>query len=241
MRASGQSTVSFARLRWSMTDQSSFQLVLLPGLGADRRQFGPQEAAFSDVLVPPWIVPKRKETLPDYAARLAETIPADRPMVLGGSSFGGMVAWEMARSLKPEAVVLIGSCRSPKAISPVARALRPLVPLVPVQMLDLAKAISPLVLRVSSPFGLQQRQLCAAMFREMDSGFMKWACRAILGWVPSEPPPVPVLQIHGERDRVMPARLAEADEVIAGGGHLINLTHPQQVNAFVMGVFASVR
>ena len=216
-------------------------LVLLPGLGADERLFEPQRAVFSEVLVPPWIVPKRKETLPDYAARLAETIVPTRPMILGGSSFGGMVAWEMARYLRPEAVVLIGSCRSPKALHAVARGLRPIVPLTAVQVFSLAKVFAPLGLRVFSPFTPEQRALCVAMFKEMDGGFMKWACRAVLGWVPSEPPPVPVLQIHGGKDRIMPARLVESDEIIPDGGHLINLTHPEQVNAFITRAFESVR
>ena len=224
-----------------MTDQGPFQLILLPGLGADQRQFEPQRSAFSNLLVPPWIVPKRKETLPDYAARLADTIVVTRPTVLGGSSFGGMVAQEMARHLEPDTVVLIGSCRSPKALHPVARGIRPIVSLTPVQVFDPAKVFAPVGLRMFSALTSAQRQLCVAMFKEMDCGFMKWACRAILSWVPSGPPAVPVLQIHGGKDRIMPARLVEPGEVIPDGGHLIHLTHPQQVNAFMTRVIQSVR
>lgn len=214
-------------------------LVLLPGLGADDRLFGPQKSAFSDLLVPPWIAPKKGERLADYASRLAETIAPARPMVLGGSSFGGMVAYEMARYLNPDAVVLIGSCRSPQAVRPVLRRLRPVAPFIPARILDLAKLVSPLALRISSSFTPEQRELCVAMFKGVDSGFMKWACRAVLGWVPGEPPAVPVFQVHGDKDPIMPARLANADELVPGGGHLISLTHPQQVNAFILRAFES--
>jgi pimeloyl-ACP methyl ester carboxylesterase len=223
-----------------MADQLPFQLILLPGLGADQRQFEPQRGAFPDLLVPPWIVPRKKETLVDYAARLAKTIVPTRPTVLGGSSFGGMVAYEMARHLRPAAVVLIGSCRSPRALHPMARRLRPMVPLVAVQVFALAQWMSPLGVRMFSPFTPEQRRLCVAMFQETDCGFMKWACRAILGWAPSGLPPVPVFQIHGQKDRVMPARLAAADQLIPDGGHLINLTHAPQVNAFMVRAFESV-
>jgi pimeloyl-ACP methyl ester carboxylesterase len=216
-------------------------LILLPGLGGDQRQFEPQRAAFPDLLVPPWIVPKRRESLPAYAARLADTIPPVRPMVLGGSSFGGMVAYEMAGHLRPAAVVLIGSCRSPRALRPMLRRLRPLAPGIPVQVLALAQWMSPVGARMFSSLPPEQRALCVAMFKEMDCGFMKWVCRAILGWRPDEPPPVAVFQIHGQKDRVMPVRLAEADEVIPEGGHLINLTHAQQVNAFLRKAVESVQ
>jgi pimeloyl-ACP methyl ester carboxylesterase len=70
---------------------------------------------------------------------------------------------------------------------------------------------------------------------------MKWVCRAVAGWRPSEPPPVAVFQIHGQKDRLMPVRLAEADEVVPEGGHLINLTHAEQVNAFLKKAVESVR
>jgi len=224
-----------------VVEESQFQLILLPGLGADQRQFEPQRAAFPDLWVPPWIVPRRKETLVDYAARLAETIVPTRPKVLGGSSFGGMVAYEMARYLRPEAVVLIGSCRSPQALRPLLRRLRPMVPLVAAQVFALAQWMAPLAVRTFSRFTPEQKRLCVAMFQETDCGFMKWACRAILGWVPSGPPPVPVFQIHGQKDRVMPARLAAADQLISDGGHLINLTHAPQVNAFIVRAFESVQ
>jgi len=42
------------------------QLVLLPGLGADWRQWEPPELAFPGLMVPPWIPPLRGDTLPTY-------------------------------------------------------------------------------------------------------------------------------------------------------------------------------
>jgi len=105
--------------------QKPCHLILFPGLGADRRQFEPQRAEFPGLAVPPWIAPRPSESLPDYAARMAETVPHGPNVVLGGSSFGGMVAYEMAGHVRPAVVVLIGSCRSPQAIGPMLRLLRP--------------------------------------------------------------------------------------------------------------------
>ncbi|RZJ88413.1 MAG: alpha/beta hydrolase, partial [Hymenobacter sp.] len=87
---------------------------LLPGLGADERVFsrlhlpGPAE-------VLPWLAPlSANESLPCYAARLAQLVPPNQPCWLIGVSFGGLVAQEVGR-LRPLArVVLVSSLSSPR-------------------------------------------------------------------------------------------------------------------------------
>lgn len=219
---------------------SRFELVLLPGLGADGRQYGPQRVAFPDLVVPPWIPAKKSENLSDYALRLAEGIAPRRPVVLGGSSLGGMVACEMAGHLKPDAVVLIGSCRSPHAIRPSFRALRPLLAVAPALAFDVARLLAPLAVGALHALPRRERRLCIAMFKAADSSFMRWAVQAVLAWRPGPLEAVPVFHIHGERDALIPARRVRADEIVSGGGHMINLTHAERVNAFVKKAFALV-
>jgi pimeloyl-ACP methyl ester carboxylesterase len=84
------------------------------------------------------------------------------------------------------------------------------------------------------------QQLCLSMFRDADVSFMQWGLRAILEWNPAPLEGIPIRQIHGTRDRLIPARKVSADELIAGGGHLINLTHAEQVNHFLRGVVDGV-
>jgi pimeloyl-ACP methyl ester carboxylesterase len=205
----------------------------LPGVGADQRLLEPQRAAFPDLVVPPWILPKRHELLADYAARMAATIPPVRPMVLGGVSFGGMVAYEMARHLKPDAVVLVSTCRTRDGVRSTWRALAFLGQWAPAGLVTLAKPISPLAVARFPLLTPAQRQLCVAMFKDTDPGFLKWAITAILHWEPQPPQGIPVFQVHGLRDIVIPAGSVNAHEIIPDGGHLINLTHAEQVNAFI--------
>jgi len=211
------------------------QLTLLPGVGADCRLFEPQVSAFPDLVVPPWIAPERGETLAHYAARFAESLSPRRPVILGGVSFGGMVAYEMARHLRPEAVVLIASCRSGRVFRPTVRRLRSPIGWLPSSAFGLAKWISPLAVRTFVGLTPQQRRLCVEMFRDTDSRFIRWALTAILGWEPLPLEAIPVFQIHGEKDRAIPASRVEADEIVPGGGHLINLTHAERVNDFLRG------
>ncbi len=210
-----------------------WQLVLIPGLGADERQWEPQRQAFPDLLVPPWIPPDRDDTLPSYAARLAATIPRERPIVLGGSSFGGMVACEMAGHLQPKALVLVGSCRRPEAIRRDVRWLRPILSHVPAWGVAAAKPLAPLVLFTFGGLTPEQKRLCAAMFRASDRRWLRWAIGAILHWRPTPIAGPRVFQIHGRRDRMIRASRVAADVMLPDGGHLINLSHAEQVNEFI--------
>jgi pimeloyl-ACP methyl ester carboxylesterase len=214
---------------------TGFQLILLPGLGADHRLLEPQRAAFPQLIVPPWIPPRKNESLPQYAGRMAETVAPspDVPLVLGGVSFGGMLAYEMARWLKPDAVVLIASCRTRKSLRPIYAPGRWLLPLIPVQTWNVAKMLSGPLLRIKHRRSIAKRELLIAMFRDADSRFMHWILQALLRWQPTPLEGIPVFHIHGGRDPLIPASRVEADVVIPNGGHLINVTHADEVNDFL--------
>ena len=100
-------------------------LILLSGMAADARLFAPQRAAFPGLVVPNWIEPLPKEPLPAYAARLARLVDPGQPCLVGGASFGGLVALEMAPHLPARACVLIASVRSPGELPWWVRLCRP--------------------------------------------------------------------------------------------------------------------
>jgi pimeloyl-ACP methyl ester carboxylesterase len=209
-------------------------LILLPGMGADGRLFKHQREAFADLVVPPWLVPARRETVSAYAERMARAVDPNGPCVIGGASFGGFVAVEMARHLDARAVVLIGSARSPAEFGPALRAMRVLSPLIRVVPFRAVATTAGVVARcggdlLSPATGLVLRQLAAS-----DGWFLRWASEAVLKWRATPlPPRLPVYQIHGGRDRVLPTKHSRADEFIPGGGHVISLSHARAVNAFL--------
>jgi pimeloyl-ACP methyl ester carboxylesterase len=139
----------------------------------------------------------------------------------------------MARHLKPAAVVQIASCRSRTAIRPMMRAGSLLLPLVPVQAWSVAKWCAAPALKITGRVQPPDREMLVTMFREMDSRFMHWVLRAILEWEPKPLVGVRVFQIHGGRDPLISVRRVEADQVIPQGGHMINVTHAEEVNAFI--------
>jgi pimeloyl-ACP methyl ester carboxylesterase len=214
-------------------------LVMLPGMAADERLFEPQRRVFPRLLVPPWIEPLPCELLPAYAGRMARLVEPSGPSLVGGASFGGLVALEMAVHLGLSSCVLIASVRTPSEMPWRLRALRPLAWLGPGRLGSAAGWAS----RWSAP-ALRPgnaRRLGRLGATTPRSGFLRWACWAALRWRPSPATRrVRVWQIHGSADRTFPLRSARPDVIVRGGGHLLPLTHPGEVNAFLQRAAAGI-
>ena len=51
--------------------------------------------------------------------------------------------------------------------------------------------------------------------------------------------PVPIHHVHGEDDRIIPLRGVRPHVVVPRAGHLVNVTHPAEVNAFIKAVISA--
>jgi pimeloyl-ACP methyl ester carboxylesterase len=51
-------------------------------------------------------------------------------------------------------------------------------------------------------------------------------------------PACPIYHLHGDRDWTLPFRYTDPNKIVAGGGHVLSLTHPGEVNAFVKNVLS---
>lgn len=207
-------------------------LIFIPGLGADPRLFLYQKKAFRNSLYPPWIAPEKDETLAGYARRWAGELQLKPGCCLAGVSFGGMVVQEMARWVKPKAVILIGSCRSPASIpSPLKMAgSLPAWPAFSKSLCRIFPIQSGYFLGAKTP---SQRHLLLQMFLETPDDFADWTVKAIRGWKGCKPGKTKLFHIHGEKDHLIPIKRVQPDKVLRGGGHLINLTHAEEVNGFI--------
>lgn len=212
------------------------RLVVIPGMGADHRLVEPLRAAFGNLYVPAWIEPERAESLPHYALRLAELIPpSDEPLLLAGVSLGGMLAQEMAPRFKPRAVVLIASCRDPRALWKPLYQLARFARWTPLAGYRAAKLLAPWYAHKMHLVSPEQMPMLLDMVRQSDPAFLRWGCHAVRSWRPT-PLDTPVYHIHGTRDRLFPAANVSPQAWVSGGGHLISLTHADQVNEFLRQV-----
>jgi pimeloyl-ACP methyl ester carboxylesterase len=214
-------------------------LFVLSGIGGDERLFDPQRAV-RDVRPIRWILPADpREPLIEYAARLARQLSIHEPFDIGGSSFGGMIALELARHLSPRQVFLFGSCRSPRAIAPLLRALRSLAVISPDRLLHPPRMLQPLIARWFGATSPAHVDLFAQMLAATPPAFTRWAARAVFSWPGVAELSMPIHHVHGDRDHLIPVHRVKPDRVIAGAGHLLNLTHADAVNDFIARVASS--
>jgi pimeloyl-ACP methyl ester carboxylesterase len=147
-----------------------------------------------------------------------------------------MLAWELASLLRPEALLLIASCHSPKAIALRLRWSSWLLRLIPPLAIEGTMPLVPVLAPRFSPSATYLLPWLIEMYRDTPPSFLRWGVRAACSWKPSPLGGVPVYHIHGAKDRLIPARRSGADVLVPQAGHLLNLTHVDVVNAFIAGV-----
>ncbi len=214
------------------------QWVLIPGLGADQRLF----ANIADLLPHRQILelelPEADESIEHYAARLGRQIRPDGPLVLGGISFGGMLATILASQLQPRAVVLMASTPDPAALGHSVRVFERLSRVLPDTFAAWVRHLGRRSAAWLEPLPPQRLEDFKEMLVDSDLALVRRAARMIMGWQTAPPACCQRFHLHGDRDVLIPARRVPATHRIADGGHLINLTHPTEVRAFIGEIIA---
>ncbi|HSA24913.1 MAG TPA: alpha/beta hydrolase [Phycisphaerae bacterium] len=209
------------------------RVILFPGMGCDERLFGPQREGGLEIETPPMPAAEAAENLAAYAARIARSLEIDQTCVVGGVSFGGMLACQIGSLVHPRCVLLIASCRGNTAIPRAFWPLSWLSHLCPDWFIRRrGQASCRLLARLESLTGYQSR-LIRDMSLSVPVPHLRRIGRMILQWNGDPPPTCPVHHIHGARDRIIPLRKVKPDVVISDGGHMINLTHADRVNEFI--------
>ena len=197
---------------------------LMPGMAASSTIFEKiklPEAIFEMHLLE-WVLPKRKETLQDYAKRMAKKITHD-DVVLIGVSFGGILVQEMKPFLKVKKVIIISSVKSntelPRTmkIAKTTKAYK----LIPTQLVENIESL------VKYTFGssiIKKRLKLYEKFLSMrDKVYLDWAIEHIINWdrVAID---TSIIHIHGDADEVFPIKYIKNCIPVAGGTHIMIIT-----------------
>jgi len=229
-----------------MPNPGRSSLVLIPGLGSDAALYEPQRRALGDrLVVPPWIPPRPRETLESYARRLVEVIRADprvvKPFFVGGVSFGGMLAAEIAECCAQDVagLILIGGCTDKSEIPRVFDLLAILGQYLPTGLaMGLTRRAAPAVISWWQGLSPEDADLFASVYSRGDVSLLKWGADAMRRWSAAIVSPVPIYRAHGRRDIVIPIPERQMrpgiDLVVPDGRHLISLTHAAAVNAWLL-------
>jgi pimeloyl-ACP methyl ester carboxylesterase len=204
----------------------------ISGLGADKRVF--QKLVFPSgyqVVHIEWIKPKVRETLSSYALRLLSQIDITKPFVLMGLSFGGMLASELLKSIRPIKTIIISSATTKFQIPWYFRFLG---------QLRLQYLIPNFIFKqpnfifhwIFSAKDSDTKQMLKGVLRDTDPNFVKWCMTKIVTWQQSERRKH-VFHVHGTKDRLLPIDKNNVDAIIDGGGHLMIYDRSEAISDIV--------
>jgi pimeloyl-ACP methyl ester carboxylesterase len=196
-------------------------------MGSDGRLFRSIRIPEAEIVTPDPIEPAQGETLTQYAARIADPLnirPAD---IVGGVSFGGMLAGEIARQRPVAGLILLGSCLRPARLPSSYRRVERLGRFIPDFVLGL-RSWRPLVRWRFAPLTPDAETCLVEMAVSYPAAQIRAFGRMVIGWPGVDNVACPVLSIHGDWDRIIPLKCAEPDIILKEAGHAFTLTHPDQ-------------
>ncbi len=199
----------------------------ISGLGVDERVFDNLHLKGYELKYIPWLMPGKKETIQEYAARMAVYIKHDRPVLLG-VSFGGMVAIEIARQLKVQKLIIISSVKSDREMPnwmKVAGKIRlnKLLPSKPPY--KLTEKIDNRRLGVSTE---EEKLMVRAYRKKADPIYLDWAIHQVLNWK-NDWHPDNLVHIHGDMDKIFPIKKIKPTYIIKEGTHMIIYNRAKEV------------
>ena len=209
-------------------------IYLMPGMAASPKIF--ERLHFPNtynIHLLDWIIPEEDESLAHYASRLASTITAPNPILLG-VSFGGIIMQEVAKQINYKKVVIISSVKTqyelPKKML-LARYthLHKLLPVSAISHLEFWK-------RFSFSEAMNKRLALYEKYIGLRSpSYLDWSIDRIVNWQQKEPLPH-TIHIHGDKDPVFPIQYIKNATVIHGGTHIMIINRYKWFNEHLINM-----
>ena len=207
-------------------------LYFISGLGADRRIFEKLTVSSEHKIVfLDWIVPLKNEAIQNYALRLSANINTDGPFSIIGLSFGGMIAIEISKILRPQKTILISSI-SKHEQRPSQLAVFKILPIykfIPKRFLQTRQAF---VFNMMGITNKEEQTLFSNMLVDTDITFFRWAIKSIIYWEQTDTINN-LYRIHGSDDLMFPIKYLNPQYIIKNGKHLMIYTHAREVSSIL--------
>ena len=203
------------------------KLYAISGLGADERVFRYLKLEYE--LIPiPWLTPEKSESIEAYAKRMAEKINTEEEFGIVGVSFGGLVAVEMSKILKPKMTILISSAETKEGLRGVYKLMgkTSLATLIPSKLFDMPRGIAKFL------FGTEETELLNNILNDTDNKFTKWAVNELINWK-NEEKINNCIKINGTKDKLIPHQKGENQILIEGGEHFMIVDKANEISTII--------
>ncbi|MDQ6472269.1 alpha/beta hydrolase [Flavobacterium sp. LHD-80] len=208
---------------------SKIPVYFMPGLAASPAIFERiklDESVFETYLLE-WEIPKPKESLSDYAVRIAKNIKHENPVLIG-VSFGGILVQEISKHIKAHKVIIISSVRSnvefPRRmkIGKTTKAYK----LIPMKLILNIENLAKYSFgeKVNKRIKLYEKFLAVR-----DLNYLQWAVESVILWDRNKVDDN-VIHIHGDQDDVFPIKYIDKCIVVKGGTHIMILNKYKWLN-----------
>lgn len=209
---------------------SKIHVYFMPGMAASSTIFEriklPED--IFEIHLLEWFLPEKKETLQQYAKRMAYNVQHENAILIG-VSFGGILVQEMAEFLKPRKIIIISSVKSNKELPrrmKIAKSTKA-YKIIPTRLLENVESL------VKYAFGdlIKGRLQLYEKFMSMrDKDYLDWAIEQVICWERSEQIPE-VVHIHGDADEVFPVKNIREYINVKGGTHIMILSRFRWFNS----------
>jgi pimeloyl-ACP methyl ester carboxylesterase len=195
-------------------------LYFISGLGADSR-------IFQNLVLPEafkihyveWMPVSENESMESYCRLLSTQINQQEPFTLVGLSFGGVIAIELSKILKPVQTVLISSFCFKKEVPwfYILLGKSRIYKILPLRILLKPNNIA---FRLFGAYKPEMKNLLRQILEDTDPVFFEWAIRQLFSWN-NHWKPANLIRIHGTEDKILPYKEMMGAIPVPGGEHLM--------------------
>lgn len=216
------------------------RLILFPGLAADERMYARLAQLPVAVVTPRLLIPEEDEDMPSYARRHAEWLNIGENDIVGGCSFGSMVASEICRQRPTTALVLLSGALSSAALVSSSYRLQRFAQYLPFQLVRRILMSSFFLNKVFGDGQSSDVILGREMIADTPRQLLLRGGALAISYYSSEPIGCDVYSLHGGLDRVISPPDLEQGEILASAGHGMVVSHADEVSMFLSKLCAEV-
>ena len=217
------------------------RMILFPGIAADERMYADLQVQDRPLITPRLLIPQRSETMADYAQRHAEWLNVGKDDIVGGCSFGSMLASEICRQREARALILLSGALSSATLTDSAQRLNNInrfttavLPCGLMRWIMQRPAFLRVVFGSADPVYID---LGRAMIQQTPCELLRRGLYLAANYWSQQQLNCAVFALHGANDRVLLPPAVEHCQLIADAGHGMVVSHAQQVSRFLQDVY----